>query len=82
MSLVGPRPCFDEQVPHYGNRFDSYLAVRPGITGLWQVSGRNNTTFEERAELEAWYVENWSLWLDLFTLAKTVPVVLMGGGAR
>lgn len=81
MSLVGPRPCFDEQVAQYGKRFDSYLAVRPGITGLWQVSGRNQTTFEERAELEAWYVENWSLWLDLFILFKTVPVVLLGRGA-
>lgn len=81
MSLVGPRPCFDDQVAQYGKRFDSYLAVRPGITGLWQVSGRNSTTFEERAELEAWYVENWSLWLDLFVLVKTVPVVLFGRGA-
>lgn len=81
MSIIGPRPCFREQAEHYGKRFESYLAVRPGITGLWQVSGRNNTTFEERAELEAWYVDNWSLWLDLFILIKTVPVVLLKRGA-
>lgn len=81
MSIIGPRPCVEDQVKEYGKRFSSYLAMRPGITGLWQVSGRNQTTFEERAELEAWYVDNWSLWLDLFILLKTIPVVLLGRGA-
>jgi Undecaprenyl-phosphate galactose phosphotransferase WbaP len=82
MSIVGPRPCFEDQIEQYGERFGSYLVMRPGITGLWQVSGRNQTTFEERAELEAWYVENWSMWLDLFVLVKTIPVVLLARGAH
>ncbi|MDR7605590.1 MAG: undecaprenyl-phosphate galactose phosphotransferase WbaP [Armatimonadota bacterium] len=81
MSLVGPRPIVDEEVGRYGPRFTLYAQVLPGITGLWQVSGRNDTTYEQRVELDSYYVRNWSPWLDLYILARTVWVVLTGRGA-
>ncbi len=81
MSLVGPRPIVDEEVARYGPRFTLYAQVLPGITGLWQVSGRNDTTYEERVELDSYYVRNWSVWLDLYILARTVWVVLTARGA-
>lgn len=81
MSLVGPRPIVDEEVARYGPRFALYAQVLPGITGLWQVSGRNDTTYEERVELDSYYVRNWSPWLDLYILARTVWVVLTARGA-
>lgn len=81
MSLVGPRPVVDAEVGKYGADFDLYQRVLPGLTGLWQVSGRNNLTYEERVALDAYYVRNWSVWLDLFILAKTVRVVVRGEGA-
>jgi Undecaprenyl-phosphate galactose phosphotransferase WbaP len=81
MSLVGPRPIVDEEVGKYGPRFALYAQVLPGITGLWQVSGRNDTTYEQRVELDSYYVRNWSPWLDLYILARTVWVVLTGKGA-
>ena len=61
--------------------FDTYLQVRPGLTGLWQVSGRNDTTYEERVRLDAYYVRNWSPWLDIYILARTVLVVFGRKGA-
>ena len=81
MSLVGPRPIVDEEVSHYAEKFRLYTRVLPGITGLWQVSGRSNTTYEERVALDAYYVRNWSVWLDLYILFKTIWVVLRGDGA-
>jgi len=60
---------------------DLYRQVRPGITGLWQVSGRSHTSFEQRAAIDSWYVRNWSLWIDWVVLLKTVRVVLSGKGA-
>ncbi len=81
MSFVGPRPIVEEEIEKYGSAFSQYCEVRPGITGLWQASGRNNTSYEERVELDKWYVENLSLWLDLFILFKTIPVVLFRRGA-
>jgi Undecaprenyl-phosphate galactose phosphotransferase WbaP len=81
MSLVGPRPIVTEEIKHYGDRFDIYTQVRPGITGLWQVSGRNDTSYEERVRLDEYYVRNWSIWLDIYILARTVWVVLNGNGA-
>ncbi|MDR0274713.1 MAG: exopolysaccharide biosynthesis polyprenyl glycosylphosphotransferase [Burkholderiaceae bacterium] len=82
MSLVGPRPLLRRELPGYP--FDAlalYAQVRPGITGLWQVSGRSHTSFEDRAEYDGWYVRNWSLWVDWVILLKTVRVVLSGRGA-
>lgn len=81
MSFVGPRPIVEQEIEKYGPSYSRYCEVRPGITGLWQVSGRNNTTYEERVELDKWYVENQSLSLDLFILAKTFPIVLLRRGA-
>ncbi len=81
MSLIGPRPIVKEEIRHYGEQFELYCQVRPGISGLWQVSGRNETTYPERVALDAYYVRNWSPWLDLVILARTVGVVLSGKGA-
>lgn len=80
MSIVGPRPPMVDQVDSYGARF-VFAHARPGITGLWQVSGRNELTFDERVALDVRYVTEWSLWQDLKILAKTVPVVFGRGGA-
>ena len=81
MSLVGPRPIVDEEIQRYGEKFGLYTKVTPGLTGLWQVSGRNNLTYEERVSLDAYYVRNWSVWLDLYILIRTVWVVISGEGA-
>jgi Undecaprenyl-phosphate galactose phosphotransferase WbaP len=81
MSLVGPRPIVDAEVPKYGEQFALYRKVRPGLTGLWQVSGRNDTTYEERVALDTYYVRNWSVWLDIHIILRTVRVVVLGSGA-
>lgn len=81
MSLVGPRPVVKEELPRYGDLVDYYLEVRPGITGLWQISGRNNIDYSDRVNLDAWYVQNWSVWYDLIILLKTVKVVWNRNGA-
>lgn len=81
MSLVGPRPIMLNQRETYGSNLKHYVRVRPGMTGLWQVSGRNRTTFAQRAEFDHHYVMNWSIWLDIYILAKTVLVVLKRDGA-
>lgn len=81
MSLVGPRPVVREELLRYGRNVATYLAAKPGITGLWQVTGRNNTDYRRRVVLDAYYVRNQSLMLDLFILLKTTGVVLGGKGA-
>lgn len=81
MSLVGPRPPFPHEVEKYEDWHKRRLEVSPGLTGLWQVSGRSNLTFDEMALLDIWYIENWSLSLDLKLLLRTVPAVLFGTGA-
>lgn len=81
MSLVGPRPMLERELPYYGDSLPFYLGARPGITGLWQISGRSETTFCDRAGLDAWYVRNWSLGYDIAILFKTVKVVLAQKGA-
>ncbi|SFN83982.1 undecaprenyl-phosphate galactose phosphotransferase [Formivibrio citricus] len=81
MSLVGPRPIIEAELERYAERVDFYLEARPGLTGLWQVSGRNETTYDERVALDAWYVKNWNLWYDIAILCKTVRTVLTGKGA-
>jgi exopolysaccharide biosynthesis polyprenyl glycosylphosphotransferase len=82
MSLVGPRPA----LPHETEEWDALLAqrlrVKPGITGMWQVSGRSDTSFEDYTRLDLYYVDNWSLTTDVAILAKTIPVVLLQKGAR
>jgi Undecaprenyl-phosphate galactose phosphotransferase WbaP len=81
MSLVGPRPMVSEEVSKYGETYALYKRMRPGITGLWQVSGRNDTSYEERVHIVAAYVRNWSVWIDLVILARTVGVVVLKRGA-
>lgn len=80
MSLIGPRPMLMDQMEMYGASLDAYVRMRPGITGLWQVNGRNATTFEERARLDDWYARNWSLWRDVVILVRTVREVFGGSG--
>ena len=81
MSLVGPRPIVSREVSRYAEDISYYYETRPGITGLWQVSGRNNTTYARRVELDRWYVKNWSIAQDFAILARTLPAVLSGRGA-
>jgi undecaprenyl-phosphate galactose phosphotransferase len=81
MSLVGPRPLIPLEVEPYGRDYDQYIRVRPGITGLWQVSGRSRNTFEERVAFDVWYIKNWSFWHDLVILMKTVNVLIKRDGA-
>jgi Undecaprenyl-phosphate galactose phosphotransferase WbaP len=81
MSLVGPRPIVDEEISRYGVNYASYVRVRPGVTGLWQVSGRSATTYAHRIALDCYYICNWSIWMDIWILARTPVVVLRGSGA-
>ncbi|THD78832.1 MAG: exopolysaccharide biosynthesis protein [Phenylobacterium sp.] len=81
MSLVGPRPIVDAEIVKYGRRFDSYCAVKPGITGLWQVSGRNDTTYRTRVALDCVYAKRRNLMLDGMIIAATVPAVLLRKGS-
>jgi lipopolysaccharide/colanic/teichoic acid biosynthesis glycosyltransferase len=81
MSLVGPRPIVASEVPHYGRRITNYYSVRPGITGLWQISGRNDVTYRRRVALDTLYVSRRSFWLNLKILCATVPVVLLRRGS-
>ena len=82
MSLVGPRPPIPREVQHYDPWHRRRLSMKPGLTGMWQISGRNRINFEQWMKLDMQYIDNWSLWLDLKILARTVPVVLMGLGAK
>lgn len=81
MSLVGPRPHLESEVAEFGDEFRRRLLVKPGMTGLWQVSGRSDLSFDESVRVDLRYVENWSLGLDVFIVWKTVAVVLRGSGA-
>ena len=75
MSLVGPRPVVLDELELYGEAEIYYLQVRPGLTGLWQISGRNDVDYERRVSLDAWYVRNWTLWYDILILFRTLLVV-------
>ena len=81
MSLVGPRPIVQAEVERYGKNIREYYMVPPGITGMWQVSGRSDTTYPERVAMDTWYVRNWSVWIDIMYLFKTVKAVLQSKGA-
>ena len=82
MSLIGPRPYMVIEKKDIGRKAPLVLAVKPGITGLWQVSGRSDIGFNERVEMDVWYIKNWSLWNDIVILLKTISTVLGRGGAR
>ena len=81
MSLVGPRPIVRREIPKYGSYIHDFALVPPGITGMWQVNGRSDTTYDERVRMDSWYVRNWSVWIDLVYLVKTFKVVINGRGA-
>lgn len=81
MSLVGPRPIITAELERYNEEVDYYLLSKPGMTGLWQVSGRSDVDYETRVYLDAWYVKNWSMWNDIAILFKTIAVVLKKDGA-
>ena len=81
MSLVGPRPPLPYELPHYKEWHKKRLVAKPGLTGLWQVSGRSTVPFDEMVMLDLYYIENWTLLLDLKIILRTVPVMLNGSGA-
>ena len=81
MSLIGPRPIVEEEVAKYGPALSLYLLVLPGLTGMWQVSGRADTSYRRRVDLDTEYIRNGSFWVDVKILAKTVRVVVCGHGA-
>jgi UDP-galactose-lipid carrier transferase len=81
MSLVGPRPIVASEIPLYAESIDYYYEARPGLTGLWQVSGRSDVSYEQRVQLDTWYVKNWTMGHDIAILAKTIPAVLKRRGA-
>jgi len=81
MSLVGPRPVTDPELEKYGENARRVLTVKPGLTGLWQVSGRSDTGYAERVSYDLYYIQSWSAWLDLWILYRTPSVILKGKGA-
>jgi exopolysaccharide production protein ExoY len=81
MSFVGPRPVMEDELTYYGDRRDDILALRPGLTGLWAVSGRSDIGYEERAEFEYRYAHTWGLRQDVSILVRTIPAVFRGSGA-
>jgi lipopolysaccharide/colanic/teichoic acid biosynthesis glycosyltransferase len=81
MSIVGPRIITPEEIAQYGEHGDKLMSVMPGLTGLWQVSGRSDTSYNERVELDMSYIQNWSIQQDIKILLKTIPAVLKGDGA-
>ena len=81
MSMVGPRPPLASEVTEYESWQRKRLEVKPGMTGLWQVSGRSDLTFDEMCLLDIYYIENWSLWLDMRMILRTIPLFFLGKGA-
>lgn len=81
MSVVGPRPVIMDELARYGTHVDEYLSVTPGVTGPWQVSGRNDVSYEERVQMDASYARNWTVLGDIWITLKTVPAVLLSRGA-
>jgi Undecaprenyl-phosphate galactose phosphotransferase WbaP len=81
MSLVGPRPIVKSEIARYATSYDLYTRVLPGLTGLWQVSGRNNTTYGERVAFDEYYIRNWSIWMDIYILTRTFTAVVNAHGA-
>jgi exopolysaccharide production protein ExoY len=81
MSFVGPRPIVRDETPFYGPYFADYTKARPGLTGLWQISGRSDTSYDTRVRLDHDYIVTWSFWVDLWIIAQTIPAVLAARGA-
>lgn len=81
MSVVGPRPVVDEELNYYESAASYYLSTRPGLTGLWQISGRNDVSYKERVDFDTHYVRNWSMMQDVSIIFKTIPAVCMSRGS-
>ena len=81
MSFIGPRPVTEPELAKYGSKAEFILSVQPGLSGMWQISGRSDTGYEERVTLDSYYIQNWSVWLDIWIIIKTIYVVLRGKGA-
>lgn len=81
MSVVGPRPVVDEELNYYESAARYYLSTRPGLTGLWQISGRNDVSYKARVDFDTQYVQNWSMMQDMFIIVRTVPAVCMSRGS-
>jgi lipopolysaccharide/colanic/teichoic acid biosynthesis glycosyltransferase len=81
MSLVGPRPIIESEIYRYGDIFPLYASVKPGVSGLWQVSGRTDLDYHDRVCLDQFYIRHWSPWLDIYILAKTFVALVHRGGA-
>lgn len=81
MSLIGPRPIVEDEVKKYGHHYKLFSSVKPGMSGLWQISGRSETDYDERVALDTFYIQSWSLWLDIYILLKTFITVFKGKGA-
>nr|MCR5064081.1 exopolysaccharide biosynthesis polyprenyl glycosylphosphotransferase [Treponema sp.] len=81
MSFVGPRPVTESELDRYGKYSNFILSVKPGLSGMWQISGRSDTGYEERVTLDTYYIQNWSVWIDIWIIIKTFWVVLKGKGA-
>ncbi|QCK87823.1 sugar transferase [Phreatobacter aquaticus] len=82
MSFVGPRPIVPDEIPRYGESFAHCFSVPPGLTGLWQISGRSDCGYQNRVALDCRYASDWNLWLDAEIVVKTIPAVLMQRGSR
>ena len=82
MAMIGPRPIVRAEVAYYGENYEVFSRVKPGITGLWQISGRSETTYEQRVNFDLAYIMNWSIWLDIYILMRTVLEVLRCRGAK
>ena len=82
MSLIGPRPIVEKEVAYYGEDYATFSSVKPGITGLWQVSGRSDIDYEDRVALDVYYVNNWSIWMDLYIFIATFNAILFRRGAK
>jgi len=81
MSLIGPRPIIMDEVEKYGDNYELLASVKPGLSGLWQISGRSETDYQDRVAMDIYYIQSWSLWLDLYILLKTFAAVIKGKGA-
>lgn len=82
LSIIGPRPIVDEELEKYGKNKKKFLSITPGLTGYWQANGRSNTTYEERMQMELYYIDNQSLWLDIKIFFKTIISVIKKEGAK
>ncbi len=82
LAMIGPRPIVKAEIAYYGDNYEVFSRVKPGITGLWQVSGRNDTGYEKRILLDMWYIRNWSVWLDIHIFFATIVEVVKCRGAR